>query len=97
MNTFVITDGLEIITIPQNGLKTWLAGEYLTYDDFKTWIYEEDKSWIGYIKVLAFLYENLINKLNDFEYSNYVEWDGYSLLDAEFADPVEFAIGKAVK
>lgn len=95
MKSFIIyeygTD--ENIIIPQNGLKTWLAGNYLTYYDFKAWFYVEDKSWSGYLKVLAKLYKDLINQLNNFEYGDYIEWDGYDMFDTEFNKPVQFAIG----
>ena len=98
MKSFVIyeygTD--ENIIIPQNGLKTWLSGNYLNYYDFKAYFYIEDKSWTGYLKVLTKLYKDLVNQLNDFEYGDYVEWDGYSLFDTEFYKPVQFAIGKEI-
>lgn len=95
MKSFVVyeygTD--ENIIIPQNGLKTWLSGSYLTYNQFKAWFYVEDKSWSGYLKVLAKLYKDLINQLNNFEYGDYIEWDGYSIFDTVFNKPVQFAIG----
>ena len=86
----------ENIIIPQNGLKTWLSGNYLNYYDFKAYFYIEDKSWAGYLKVLTKLYKDLVNQLNDFEYGDYVEWDGYYMFDTEFAKPVQFAIGKEI-
>ena len=46
MKSFVVykygTD--ENIFIPQNGLETWLAGNYLTYYDFKAWFYVKDRA-----------------------------------------------------
>ena len=98
MKSFVVyeyaTD--ENIIIPQNGLKIWLSGIYLNYYDFKAWFYMEDKSWAEYLKVLTKLYKDLVNQLNNFEYGDYVEWDGYSMFDTEFAKPVQFAIGKEI-
>ena len=89
----VYVDG-HVMFIPQLGLKTWLSGCYLTYNDFLAYFYVEDRSWTGYINVLTQLYKSLVNQLNDFYYTDYVDWDGYSFYDTALTKNATFMIAR---
>lgn len=103
-------DGSFLEEIPQRGLKIWLASSYLTYSDYWMYLdntigsdsstYSEflaenpDLEYFEYLKVLTALYNDLVNRLNDFTEQDNVEWEGYHLFKTTYRKNIVFTINK---